>query len=84
MGYIDTHPFSFILSDELLSSQNLSDIHRQYLSKAGHTIGLDFGIGNIAYVGKGLAAPTLEAFMAFYQNKIDPKADTFFIDPDTY
>lgn len=82
VGYIDSQPFSFILSDQLLSSQNLSDIHRKYLSKAGHTIGLDFGIGHTAFLGKGFAAPTLEAFVEFYQNNIDPKADTFFIDPD--
>lgn len=52
------------------------------MSEAGHTIGLDFGIGNINYVGKGLAAPTLEAFVNFYHHEIDPLADTFLIDPD--
>ncbi len=82
VGYIDDQPFSFILSDQLLSSQNLSDLHRQYLSKVGHTISLDFGIGHTAHLGKGLAAPTLQAFMEFYQSNIDPKADTFCIDPD--
>lgn len=82
VGYIDDEPFSFILSDQFLKNQNLSDIHRQYLSKTGHTIGLDFGIGNIAYLGQSLASPTLEAFVDFYHKKIDSKADVFFIDPD--
>jgi RimJ/RimL family protein N-acetyltransferase len=82
VGYIGDQPFSFILSDQFLNNQNLSDIHRQYLSKIGHTIGLDFGIGHTAFLGKGLAAPTLEAFVEFYHNQIDLKADIFFIDPD--
>ena len=82
VGYIDDQPFSFILSDQILSTQNISDVHHQHLSEAGHTTVLDFGIGHIAYLGKGLAAPTLKAFMAFFQKSIDPKTDTFFIDPD--
>lgn len=83
VGYIDEKPFCFILSDELLSSQkNLSDLHKKHLSKTGKTIGLDFGIGNTAFLGKGLAAPTLQAFIEYYKNCIDSKADTFFIDPN--
>lgn len=56
-------------------------MHRHHLSKNGHTITIDFGIGNIVFLGKGLAAPTLQAFTEFYKREIDPKADTFFIDP---
>jgi len=82
VAYIEDQPFCFILSDQLLSSQNLSEVHHENLSKIGHTIGLDFGIGNTAYIGKGLASLTLEAFVTFYQKSIDQKADTFFIDPD--
>ena len=33
-------------------------------------------------MGKGLVAPTLKAFVDFYQSNVDEKADTFFIDPD--
>jgi RimJ/RimL family protein N-acetyltransferase len=84
VGYIETHAFCFLLSDQMLKDQDdLSDLHRQYLSKKGHTIVLDFGIGNKSYLGKGLAAPTLKAFTEFYRNKIDSHADTFFIDPNT-
>lgn len=82
VGYIDSEPFSFILSDQMLSSQDdLSDLHRQYLSESGNTITLDFGIGNTKFLGKGLAAPTLKAFIEFYRASVDTKADTFFIDP---
>lgn len=83
IGYYDNQPFCFVLSDELLANQeDLTDLHRTHLSKVGKTISLDFGIGNKDLLGKGLAAPTLMAFTKFYQGEIDPKADTFFIDPD--
>ena len=83
VGYVEDQPFSFILSDHILEGQDdVTDLHRQYLSKKGHTITLDFGIGNKTFLGKGLAAPTLAAFTEFYKNNIDTAADTFFIDPD--
>lgn len=84
VGYIHNQPFCFILTDQMLTEQDdLSDLHREYLSKNGHTIGIDFGIGNKQFVGKGLASPTLKAFTDFYKNNIDSNADTFFIDPIT-
>lgn len=83
VGSYDSDPYCFLLSDIYQKDQeDLSAVHRKYLSKSGHTIGLDFGIGNKAYLGMGLAAPTLEAFVHFYHNQIDSLADTFFIDPD--
>lgn len=83
IGFIDNQPFCFLLTDKVCTDQDdLSELHRAHLSKIGHTIALDFGIGNKEFLGKGLAAPTLIAFTSFYQEKIDPKADTFFIDPD--
>ncbi len=83
IGFINEEPFCFILSDELLSSQtDLSEAHQNNLSKLGRTVGLDFGIGNTKFLGKGLAAPTLAKFTSFYHEQIDPSADTFFIDPD--
>ncbi len=83
VGYTDNNPFCFILSDQILAKQeDLSALHRKFLSKDGHTITLDFGIGNTAYLGKGMASPVLQAFIKFYVQEIDPKADTFFIDPE--
>jgi len=52
------------------------------MSQVGHTISLDFGIGNKKYLGCGFGAPTLSAFVTFYKDEVDNKADTFFIDPD--
>lgn len=83
IGLIDDEPYAFVLSDILKKDQeDLSEAHLANMSETGHTISLDFGIGNKEYLGRGLAAPTLSAFMHFYKRDIDPKADTFFIDPD--
>lgn len=83
VGFIEDEPFCFLLSDQLLAQQgDLSELAKKYLSKNGHTFSLDFGIGNKAYLEKGLAAPTLEAFVEFFHTQIDTKADTFLIDPD--
>jgi RimJ/RimL family protein N-acetyltransferase len=82
IGYVDDQPYSFLLSDQLLSTQeDLSVLHKKYLSKTGHTISIDFCIGNKHFLGKGLGALTLKSFTEFYKETIDPKADTFFIDP---
>lgn len=82
---IDDDSYAFILTDEIKESQEgLSELLKQNLSKTGNTIGLDFGIGNKAFLGKGLAAPTLKAFVRFYQTNVDHEADTFFIDPDEH
>ena len=82
IGSVDGELYCFLLSDIFQEDQKLSELHRKHMSKAGHTIGLDFGIGNTKFLGQGLAARTLEAFMSFYRELIDPLADTFFIDPD--
>lgn len=82
VGLIDNEPYCFILSDIVGYHQELPELHRNNLSKLGNTIVLDFGIGNKKYLGQGLAAPTLQKFVSFYQNEVDSLADTFFIDPD--
>ena len=85
IGSIIDEPYAFILSDTINKHQKnfLSDIHRKNISNTGNTLSLDFGIGNKKYLGKGLGAPTLLAFMNFYKNEIDTQTDTFFISPDT-
>jgi len=83
VGFINEQPFCFLLTDQQLSCQEYSsDLHRDNLSKSGHTIGLDFGIGNPLFLNKGLAASTLDTFINYFIIQVDPKADTFFIDPD--
>lgn len=83
IGSLDDIPYAFILSDILKHGQSdLTDLHIAHMSKTGHNIALDFAIGNKQYLRQGLAAPTLIEFMQFYKDKVDPKVDSFFIDPD--
>lgn len=83
VGFVENDPYAFILSDVLEKHQtDLSEAHLANMSATGHTIALDFGIGNKKYLGCGLGAPTLSEFMIFYKSAVDPEADTFFIDPD--
>ena len=83
VGFIDNEPFAFILSDILKKEEiDLPEIYRANMSQTGHTISLDFCIGNKKYLGQGLGTLTLSKFMTFYISEVDTKSDTFFIDPD--
>lgn len=81
IGSIEDDPYSFLLSDILNDDDGLSEAHRKHMSPTGHSLSLDFAIPDPRYLGKGLAALTLEAFVYFYQDHIDSQAESFFIDP---
>lgn len=81
VGFLDDQPFCFAMTDEIKAEEE-NILHKEFVSIAGTTIGLDFGIGAKGFLGKGLAAPTLRALVDFYRREVDTKADTFFIDPD--
>lgn len=81
IGFKDNMPFAFIMTHEENEDTEPPAYMQPYLSKTGKTIGLDFCIGNPDYLGKGLAGPTLEAFTTFFSTEIEPKADTYLIDP---
>lgn len=83
IGLANGEPFCLIMTSEILASENdLSQLWRDNLSMFGRTFGLDFMIGNPKFLGKGMAASTLEAFTQFIVNEVDPAIDTFFIDPE--
>lgn len=82
VGSIDDEPYCFILSDIIQEYQNLPDLYKKNTSKEAHTVALDFGIGSTKHLGIGLAVPTLNAFIKYYRESIDPLANTFFIDPN--
>lgn len=82
IGLVDNVPFAFILADVIKADDDVSESQKDTMYKFSNTIALDFGIGNPEYLGKGLASQTLEKFILYYQEIIDPTADTFFIDPD--
>ena len=81
VGIIDNCPFCFILTAEVDKNETHPKIWLDNISKTGTTYSIDFGIGNTKYLGKGLASSTLKMFTKFFHEKIDPSADTFFIDP---
>ncbi len=81
VGFLEGTPFSFILSHEESEETGCPESYKPFLSKTGKTIGLDFGIGSPAFLGRGLSAPALEAFMDFYRHEVDSAVDTYLIDP---
>lgn len=82
IGKMGDEPFCLILTAEVKADDDCPRIWIENLSKTGKTYSLDFGIGNPAFLGKGLAAPTLEKFTEYFHAQVDSTADTFFIDPD--
>ena len=82
IGQVGREGFAFILTSPIKIEQGLPDLWRHHLSPSGHTYSLDFCIGNRKYLGKGFAAPTLQAFMSYFKQHVDTQADKFFIDPD--
>lgn len=82
IGFIDQDPYCLVMTSEMVDSVDLPSYYRECISKTGKTCSIDFMIGNENYFGKGLAAPTLEAFMQFMREEGDPSIDTFMIDPE--
>lgn len=80
IGAMDEVPYAFLLTSHYSLDQELPDLHKGHITE--HTYSLDFCIGNKDFLGKGYGAPTLQAFMLFFKEKIDNKVDTFLIDPD--
>ncbi len=75
-------PFAFLMTIQTTAQDPIDAIKVDYISKTGHTYGIDYMIGNPAYVGKGYGALTLTRFIDFFRSNVDPKADTFLIDPE--
>lgn len=82
IGFAGGEPFCLLMTSEVEGSESdLPEVWRDYVSKTGKTLTVDFMIGNRKYLGCGLAAPTLEGFTKFIRQAVDPVVDTFFIDP---
>lgn len=82
IGFADQDPYCLVMTSEMISDADLPSYYKECISKTGKTCSIDFMIGNENYFGKGFAAPTLEAFMQFMREKIDPAINTFMIDPE--
>lgn len=81
VGFVDSIPYCMIMLLQERKEYDIPAIKKNYLSKYGNTYSMDFMIGNKDYLGKGLGAKTLEAFISFIRNDYDNRADTFLIDP---
>ncbi|RAP38024.1 GNAT family N-acetyltransferase [Legionella quinlivanii] len=82
IGTINKEKSCFILTSPLGSNEDCPKILAENRSVTGATYCIDFGIGNREFLGKGFASEALCAFIDFFRKKVDPAADTFFIDPD--
>jgi RimJ/RimL family protein N-acetyltransferase len=77
------HPFAMFMTIKEPSTDDLDEIKLDNLSKTGNSYNIEYMIGDKNYLGKGYGAKTLSEFVEFFRNTIDPKADTFLIDPAT-
>jgi RimJ/RimL family protein N-acetyltransferase len=77
----DNHPFAMLMTIQETEEDHINDIKLNHLSKTGNTYGIDYMIGDKTYFGKGYGSRTLAEFMDFFIKYVDPKADTFLIDP---
>ena len=81
IGYMDETPYCMVMTIQEKPEYDMHPIQKEHLSKAGYTYSLDFMIGEKEFFGKGFGAKTLSAFVDFIKC-LDPKADTFLIDPE--
>jgi RimJ/RimL family protein N-acetyltransferase len=77
----DGSPFGMLMIIQETAESPIEAIKLKHLSKAGHTYGIDYMIGDKNYLGKGYGAKTLEKFLDFFRKEFDSSADTFIIDP---
>lgn len=82
VGRNNAQPFCLLMTSTLWPDDELPEIWKAHLSATGKTISIDYLIGNEDFLGKGIAADTLNLFIRFFCAVIDPQADTFLIDPD--
>lgn len=80
---LEDEAFAMLMTIQETHKEDIGEEKLKRLSKAGHTYGLDYMIGNSKFFGKGYGSQTLSDFIDFFRESIDPKADTFLIDPDS-
>lgn len=77
----DDQPFAMLMTIHETGEADIGIEKISRLSKTGNSYGLDYMIGNPQFLGKGYGAKTLTSFLDFFRREVDPKADTFLIDP---
>lgn len=81
IAYEGDNPFAMLMTIKETTEDDIGELKLNNLSKTGHTYGLDYMIGDKDYFGKGYGSETLKDFIQFFRTIVDPKADTFLIDP---
>lgn len=77
----DREPMALFMTIQETHSSPINQEKLEHLSKTGNTYGVDYMIGNPAFLGKGYGAKILSEFLEFFRKEYDTKADTFLIDP---
>ncbi len=81
VGSYQDVPFSLLITAPVTQDDTISDVWKHHLCPHGRSYSIDFGIGNKDLLGRGLAAPMLEAFVSFFKETVDHRLTQFFIEP---
>ncbi len=81
IAYLEDEAFAMLMTIQETHKEDIGEEKLKRLSKTGHTYGLDYMIGNPKFFGKGYGSQTLSDFIDYFREIVDPKADTFIIDP---
>lgn len=84
LASFNDEPFAMLMIIQETHASPINQEKLDILSKTGNSYGLDYMIGNPKYFGKGYGVKTLSEFINYFRNSVDPKADTFLIDPAIY
>jgi predicted acetyltransferase/RimJ/RimL family protein N-acetyltransferase len=78
---LEDEAFAMLMTIQETHKEDIGEEKLKRLSRTGHTYGLDYMIGNPKFFGKGYGSQTLSDFIDYFREIVDPKADTFLIDP---
>jgi predicted acetyltransferase/RimJ/RimL family protein N-acetyltransferase len=81
IAFLEDEPFAMLMTIQETHKEDIGEEKLKRLSKTGHSYGLDYMIGNPKFFGKGYGSQTLSDFIDYFRESVDPKADTFLIDP---
>lgn len=81
IAYLEDEAFALLMTIQKTYKEDIGPEKFKRLSKTGNTYSLDYVIGNPKFFGKGYGSQTLSDFIDYFREIVDPKADTFLIDP---
>ncbi|MFI4955703.1 MAG: GNAT family N-acetyltransferase [Gammaproteobacteria bacterium] len=81
IAHSNNESFAMLMTIQETDQEDIGREKLDRLSKTGNTYGIDYMIGNSHFLGKGYGTKTLIEFVDYFRGKVDPAADTFFIDP---